>query len=185
MTRRQIAISVALLLCALAAVPESLRADTPDAPSNFALSDPASGKTGTARAMAKAVISANMVIEYVSPMNLGLSEMPDKTQTLRLIASSGKHERDTGNRVAPPLAASLSVQGMPNQTFAISIDQAKSDHGGQGGFVLATFSHSAGPTPHIGPTGDTQFSIGAALRLPNNAAGRGYSGTLDVIVSHN
>ena len=185
MIRRETGIFYALLLCAMVTAPGLIRADTADAQANFDLTDPASGKTGTVRATATAIIAENMVIEYVSPMNLGTSGAPGKTETLRLIATGSEHGSSKGKRNAPPLTASLSVQGMPNQTFAISIDQAKRALNPRDGIVVATFIHNAGQTPHIGPAGDTEFTIGAALRVASNTASRGYNGALDVIVSHN
>ena len=185
MVRRKTRTVIAFLVLAMVAAPATVRADTADAQANFALTDPASGKTGTVRTTATAIILENMVIEYVTPMNLGASEVPRKTETLRLIATGSEHGRSKGKRSAPPLSASLSVQGMPNQTFAISIDEAKRNSSGRDGFVVATYTHNAGQTPHIGPAGDTEFTIGAALRVAHNSANLGYNGTLDVIVSHN
>ena len=185
MIRRKTRTVVVVLLLAMMAAPATIQAQTTDVPANYAVTDPAAGKAGMVRVTATAVISENMVIEYVTPMNLGTSGAPGKTETLRLTAASSEHEMSKGKLNTPPLSASLSVQGMPNQTFAISIEQAKRALSGRDGIVVATFTHNAGQTPHIGPTGDTEFTIGAALRMTRNTASHGYSGSLDVIVSHN
>ena len=114
-------------------------------------------------------------------MNLGISGKPGESQTLRLIAA-----RKAGAKHDPPqLTAAVAVQGLPNQTFAISIDQATRGANGPGDPVVAVFMHNAGQTPHIGPAGGTEFMIGATLRIARNVAYRGYTGTLDLIVSHN
>jgi hypothetical protein len=185
MIRRKTATAIAFLLATLAAAPGICRAETRDAQTIYELTDPATGKTGTVRVTATAVISQNMVIEYVTPMNLGTTGIPGGSETLRLIAASRAIGRSADNRSPPPLSASMAVQGMPNQAFAVSIDQVSRGADGPDGPVIATFTHNAGQTPHIGPSGDTEFTIGATLRLARNTASRGYSGTLDVIVSHN
>lgn len=181
MKRYNTATAIAFLLVAAVIAPKIGRAETADAVVNYGLTDPATGKTGTAQATATVDISENLVIEYVTPMNLGISGKPGESQTLRLIAA-----RKAGAKHDPPqLTAAVAVQGLPNQTFAISIDQATRGANGPGDPVVAVFMHNAGQTPHIGPAGDTEFVIGATLRMARNTAHRGYNGTLNLIVSHN
>jgi hypothetical protein len=177
--------AIAFLLAAIVFAPETGRAETADAVVNYALTDPATGKTGTARATATAVISQNMVIEYVTPMNLGTSGETGKAETLRLISASNTTGQAGATRGNPPLTAAVAVQGLPNQTFAVSINQATRDRNRPGGPMVVTFTHSAGQTPHIGPAGNTEFVIGASLRIARNNVRQGYNGTLDVVVSHN
>jgi hypothetical protein len=185
MKRYKTGTAIVFLLAAAATAPGIGRAETADALAGYALADPATGKTGTARVTATAVISQNMVIEYVTPMNLGLSGKPGESESLRLIAA-GKANGRPGRTPGPsPLTAAVAVQGLPNQTFAVSIGQAPGAANGPGGPVAATFTHNAGQTPHIGPAGDTEFVIGATIHIARNTAHRGYSGTLDLIVSHN
>ncbi len=183
MIHHKTATAIAFLLAA-AAAPGIGRAETAAAVANYALTDPASGKTGAVRVTATATVAENMVIEFVTPMNLGISGVPNGTETLRLVAARSGGQAG-GRRGKPPLSASVAVQGLPNQTFAISIEQAGHGANSPEGPVIATFTHNAGKTPHIGPAGDTEFTIGASLRLARNTARRGYNGTLDVIVSHN
>lgn len=185
MIRYKTSITIGFLCAILAAVPGIGRADTADAQANYALTDPANGTSGTVQVMAHAVISQNMVIEYVTPMNLGASGVPVKTKTLHLVTAGNTGEQPLDRRRSPPLAASVAVQGMPNQTFAVSINEASRKANSRNGFVVATFTHNAGQTPYIGPAGGTEFTIGATLRLAKNTANYGYSGALDVIVSHN
>lgn len=183
MIHHKTATAIAFLL-AVAAAPGIGRAETADASANYALTDPATGKTGTVRVTATAIVAQNMMIEFVTPMNLGFSGELGGTETLRLAAA--KPGGQTGSRRGgPPLSASVAVQGLPNQTFAVSIEQARHGANSPEGPVIATFTHNAGKTPHIGPAGDTEFTIGASLRLARNTVRRGYNGTLDVIVSHN
>ncbi|MBE9553005.1 MAG: DUF4402 domain-containing protein [Proteobacteria bacterium] len=186
MIRHRTAPSILFLFGAIAAgTAHAEFNDVADAVANYAVTDPATGKTGTARATATAVISENMVIQYVTPMSLGISGEPGGPETLRLIAANKASGRPEDERSGPPLSASLAVQGLPNQTFAVSIDQATRGANGSGGPVVATFTHSAGQTPHIGPAGGTEFVIAATLHMARNTARNGYSGALDVIVSHN
>ena len=186
MIRHKTAPSILFLFGAIAAgTAHAEFNDVADAVTNYAVTDPATGKTGTARATATAVISENMVIQYVTPMNLGISGEPGEPGTMRLIAIGNSSERAGTRHSAPPLSASVAVQGMPNQTFGVSIGQATLGANGQDGRVIATFTHNAGKTPYVGPSGDTEFIIAASLRLARNTAYRGYNGTLDVIVSHN
>lgn len=174
--------AIALLLATIITAPGIGRGATmDDASENYALTDPATGKTGAAQATATAIISQNMVIEYVTPMNLGISGKPGESQTLRLIAA----DRAGTKHGARPLTAAVAVQGLPNQTFAVSIDQAMRGTNDSGGPVVTTFTHNAGQTPHIGPAGDTEFMIGATIRIARNTSHRGYNRTLDLIVSHN
>lgn len=167
----------------LATAPWTGWAETPDAVADYAVSDPATGKAGTAHATITAVISENMVIEFVTPMNLTLSGKPGDSGTLRLATAGRANRQAGGKRDAPP--PSVAVQGLPNQTFAVSIGQTGRNAKGPDGLTIATFTHNAGKTPHIGPAGDTEFLIGATLRLARDTIRRGYSGTLDLIVSHN
>ena len=184
MIRNKSGIAFAFLLAAVAA-PWSGRAETTEAEAKYAVTDPATGKTGTAHAMATAVISENMVIEFVTPMNLKFSAKTGKPAALRLVVA-GKADQLLGDRRNTlQRKPTVAVQGLPNQTFAVSIDQVGRGASGSDSPVVATFTHSAGDTPHIGPRGDTEFMIGATLRLTRNAVRRGYNGTLDLIVSHN
>jgi len=185
MIRHKSVTAIAFLLVAAAAAPRICWAETGGAQAIYALTDPARGKTGTVRVTATAVISENMMIKYVTPMNLASSGIPRQSESLRLIAASNGSGQPVGKRNTPPLSASVAVQGMPNQAFAVSINQASRGSNGLDRTVIATFTHNAGQTPHIGPAGDTEFTIGATLHLARNTASRGYSGTLDVIVSHN
>ena len=186
MIRHKAAPSILFLFGAIAAgTAHAEFNDAADAVTNYAVTDPATGKTGTARATATAVISENMVIQYVTPMNLSISGEPGGPETMRMVAIGNSSERAGKKRSAPPLSASVAVQGMPNQTFGVSIEQATLGANGQDGRAIATFTHNAGKTPYVGPSGDTEFIIVASLRLARNTAHRGYNGTLDVIVSHN
>lgn len=183
MIDRKTGTAIALLLAAtLAGIG---RADATDALTNYADTDPAAGKTGTAHATATAVIAQNMVIEYVTPMNLDLSVQPGDYENRHRVAAGKAGERASGRRGAPPQSASLAVQGMPNQVFAVSIYQPRPGADAPDGSGITAFTHDAGQTPHIGSAGGTEFTIGATLRLARNTTRRGYSGALDVIVSHN
>ena len=185
MKRYKTGTAIAFLLVAAATAPEVGRAETADALAGYALTDPATGKTGSVQVNATAVISENMVLEYVTPMNLRISGTADDPESLRLTTAGTTGGRPSGARGNPPNSAAISVHGLPNQTFAVSINQATRSAKGQGNRVVATFTHNAGQTPHIGPAGDTEFVIGATLRMTRNTARHGYSGILDLIVSHN
>lgn len=182
MIRHKTATAIAFLLAA-ASAPGIGRADPPDAEVNYLLTDPVT--SNRVQVMATAVISENMVIQFVTPMNLGISGEPGATETLRLINTTATTGQARGQRGSPPLSASVAVQGLPNQTFAVSIEQGGRGANGPDSPMIATFTHDAGKTPYIGPAGNTEFRIGAALRLARSAARLGYSSTLDLIVSHN
>lgn len=176
--------AIAFLLAAATTSPGVGRAETADALAGYALTDPATGKTGTVQVTATAIVSENMVLEYVTPMNLGISGNPAESASLRLITAGKTSGRRGGARENPPLSTAVSVHGLPNQTFAVSISQAVRGAKGPGDPVIA-ITHNAGQTPNIGPAGDTEFVIGATLRIARNTTRRGYSGKLDLIVSHN
>ena len=185
MIRRKTGTAIAFLLAAAFTAPGIGRAQTADASANYALTDPATGKTGSVQVTATAIVTENLAIQYVTPMKLGLSGNPGESATLRMITVGKANGRTAGRRDAQSYSPSLAVQGLPNQVFAISIEQASRGINGPDGSMIASFTHNAGQTPHIGPAGDTQLMIGATLRLSRNTVRRGYSGTLDVIVSHN
>jgi hypothetical protein len=173
------ALSAALFAVVLA-TPSGGRAETSDALARTALTAP--GKSGTVQAFATATVQNAIMVEYVSPMILGTVDTGDGKVTLGLVSAGKASGRKGAARSDPGVAASVEVQGMPNQTFAISIDQAARLDSVS---YVATFSHNAGQTPHIGPNGDTEFNIGAAFKVARNVASHGYNGALDLIVSHN
>lgn len=173
----------ATLFAVVLSAPADGRAETPDALTRAALADPIStSKSGTMQFKVSATIRDSLMVEYVSPMVLETVDSGNGKFALSLVSGDNTGGRTNSARHGPARAASMEVQGMPNQTFAISIDQSTEF---RSGLYVATFSHNAGQTPHIGPDGDIEFNIGAALKLARTAANYSYSGALDVIVSHN
>jgi hypothetical protein len=183
MKDRRLRALATVVIAAFLSVPWGVRADIPDALDRANLADPITAdRSGTVQVIVTATIRNSLNVEYVSPMVLEKVDTGNGRASLRLISGEKNVNKTIAARPSPRMTAAVEIQGIPNQTFAISIDQATQF---RPELYVATFSHNAGQTPHVGPAGDTEFSIGVALKLAKSAANYNYSGALDVIVSHN
>ena len=174
--------SAALIFAAIMAFPMAAWADAPDALAKTALTDPMSNsKSGTVQTRITATIRQSIQVDYAIPATAGADGGNSPGPALqRVSADIPAASRGKASRLA--MTAFVEVQGIPNQTFGISIQDA--DGTGRG-LKSAIFSHNGGVTPHLDPGGDGGFSIDARLDLAHMSAGYGQGGALDVIVSHN
>jgi len=140
----------------------------------------------TAQALAFASIGQQVAVRKSSPMSFGTLERPVESASVELTPLS-----TTVNCGLPQigreraLAASIALQGMPNQTFSIALPQ--SAHMGRAArdIEVASFTHDAGPTPAIDRSGAVTFNIGATLFVSDQTPSGSYTGSFDVIVSNN
>ncbi len=156
-----------------------------DAVTIAAQTDPARVETGSVRVPVTAVIKQSMVVEYNSPLTLDTPARPGQAAAPDIVLANtagrpgGRADREN------EISTSIAIRGAPNQAYAVSVTELTRLTGARNDTGFAVVSHDAGSTPRIGPEGDTKFVIVASIDLGENMRAGNYTGTLDLIVSHN
>ena len=149
------------------------------------LTEPARVEPGTVQVVVTAIIRESMGVEYTAPLTLGAPENPGQAAAANLVLANTAGRLDGGMDQKTGLSASIAIRGMPNQAFAVSLSRTTRLNGARRNTGIAIVTHDAGSTPRVGPAGETKFVIAARIELAQNITVGNYTGTLDVIVSHN
>lgn len=146
----------------------------------------ASGRADTAQSLAVASIGRQVVLREISPMRFGIMRRPAERESVELTPfSTTVNGGLTRAGRAHMLAASITLQGTPNQTFSIALPVAA--RMGQAATMIhvTTFTHDAGRTPVIDAGGMLRLRIGATLLVSGQTPSGRYAGSFDVIVANN
>lgn len=152
----------------------------------FAVAPTVASAADTVQSPAFASIGQQVAVRKASPMSFGTLERPVESASVELTPLS-----TTVNCGLPQiggeraLAASIALQGAPNQTFSIALPQSARMGRAARDIEVASFTHDAGTTPAIDRNGAVNFNIGATLFVSDRTPSGDYTGSFDVIVSNN
>lgn len=145
--------------------------------------------TDTEQTTATATIVGPLALTKLSDMNFGTIAVTGTAGTV--VLGTDNSRTATGPSLVPPaagVAASFTVSGQPNQTFAITLpaNGTVTLINGANSMAVNTFVHSIAGTPALDGTGAAAFTVGATLSVAaNQAAGVYNSANFPVTVSYN
>jgi hypothetical protein len=82
-------------------------------------------------------------------------------------------------------AATFTVTGARNATYAITLPQSATLSGPGGSLTATAFTSSPAGVGTLGATGQQQLGVGATLTIPANQPDGDYAGTFTVVVAYN
>lgn len=118
---------------------------------------------------ASVTVSLPTSVGTVSNLQVNIPNAKKKTTTAATSTTAAQTNINTmnlssiggGESIVP---AVFSIAGLPSQTFSIVVPMPGTFMSTQGSVQFLGFVHSAGNTPTIGSSGNSQFSVGARMQ---------------------
>lgn len=156
-----------------------------DAVATTNMADTARVDAGTVQVLVTAIIRENIQVEFTAPLTLTAMKKPNQAAAPNVVLVRTAERSDVRKTRNTELSTSILIRGTPNQAFAVTVPETARLVSARNGSEMAIITHDAGESPYIGPQGSMNFVVAANFDLAQNMAINIYTGTLDVIVSHN